>query len=123
MSGARKFAAYGLPPLAVAALIFFLSSQQSIDAPTFPGSDKVAHLCIYGLLGFLNARALFGYGHVRAARWGGALLAIAYGATDELHQRFVPGRMSDPFDLVADALGAIVGASVFVYLALRRAAP
>jgi VanZ family protein len=42
-------------------------------------------------------------------------LASAYGITDELHQLFVPGRVSDPVDWLVDTLGAIVG----VYVATR----
>jgi len=40
----------------------------------------------------------------------GVLIAAAYGATDELHQYFVPGRQADVADLLADAIGAIAAA-------------
>ncbi len=42
----------------------------------------------------------------------GAFLAVAFGVTDEVHQSFVPGRNADLMDLVADALGASLGAVV-----------
>jgi VanZ family protein len=38
------------------------------------------------------------------------LIAILYGVTDEIHQRFVPPRQMDPMDLGADALGATLAA-------------
>ena len=36
-------------------------------------------------------------------------LTTAFGASDELHQLFVPGRSADVHDLVADATGAAAG--------------
>ena len=43
---------------------------------------------------------------------GAVLIASLYGVSDEYHQRFVPGRMFDVLDMVADALGASAGAAV-----------
>ena len=121
MSPAARFVSFALPPIALAGAIFVLSSQESLGGPGFFGSDKVAHFCAYALLAFLTARALWHYGQFRSARWGGALVAIAYGVSDEFHQSFVPGRTSDWRDLVADAIGAAVGASLYVYAVTRRA--
>ena len=39
-------------------------------------------------------------------------IAVAYGATDEVHQMFVPGRTPDVMDVLADAAGALVAAAV-----------
>ncbi len=101
------------PALAYAALIFFLSSQSSFPVPpaiwTF---DKGLHFIEYGGLGFLTARAFFGLG-VKAPVVIGAMAAALYGATDELHQYFVPGRSCDVRDWVADVIGAALGAFVF----------
>jgi VanZ family protein len=33
-----------------------------------------------------------------------------YGVSDEIHQMFVPPRRADPYDLLADALGACAAA-------------
>jgi VanZ family protein len=38
-----------------------------------------------------------------------ALLATLYGAGDEVHQMFTPGRNSDIADALADAVGAAAG--------------
>jgi VanZ family protein len=38
------------------------------------------------------------------------LIAVAYGATDEWHQMYVPSRTADVRDLAADAIGAFVAA-------------
>jgi VanZ family protein len=38
-----------------------------------------------------------------------ASLAIVYAVSDEVHQRFVPGRTAAAGDVGIDALGAVVG--------------
>lgn len=56
------------------------------------------------------------------ARFLAALfLAAAYGASDEFHQYFVPGRDCSGFDLLADIAGSAAGIYVFdrVIRALR----
>ena len=46
-----------------------------------------------------------------------AAIGIAYAATDEVHQAFVPGRHGAVLDVLVDAVGVLIG----VYL-LGRAA-
>jgi VanZ family protein len=108
------------PPLLDLALIFHLSSQ-SRPLPFIPDRffayDKVLHALEYAVLGALLARAAVGAG---AGSRGSVILAAAagsgYGATDEWHQSFVPGRSCDPFDWMADTVGVLVGAVVAVLL-------
>jgi VanZ family protein len=102
------------------AIIFTLSAQSNpLPAVTAHVWDKLLHLAEYSGLAFLLARALVGDGvSWRVALLGATLLASAYGATDEYHQSFVPGRDSNVRDWSADSLGAIVG--VGVYAAARR---
>lgn len=91
-----------------AAAIFTASSIPSarLPAPAFSGADKLVHVAIFALLGWLVARA---------SRRGpaAALGAGAYGALDELHQRFTPGRFMDPWDALADLVGASAGAAAW----------
>jgi VanZ family protein len=98
--------------IAWAGVIFFLSSQPGIDTPPlFPHQDKLLHAIAFGLLGFLVLGGLRpgkdGYSR------GQLLLAIAiagtYGVLDEVHQHFVPGRMPDVLDVLADLIGAVLG--------------
>src|SRR5690349_18653506 len=86
-----------------AAVIFTLSS---VPGRAFPqvallSYDKVLHAMVYGVLGALAWVALRGtWSMARAwAVLGATALAIAYGLTDEFHQRFVPGRSSDLYDV------------------------
>ena len=95
-----------VPPLALMALIFWLSDQP--DLGTGLGfADlvlrKLAHMTEYGLLWVLWARAF------RWRRpWTAALITIGYAATDELHQTTVAGRHGTPVDVAIDAVGVAV---------------
>jgi VanZ family protein len=107
-----------LPALAWAALIFFLSSRRTLPEPPGPLAwDKLQHALGYAAGGFLLARAA-------GVRGRGLAVAIAlgllYGASDEVHQAFVPGRNSDVHDWLADAVGVVAGAFIYRFLALRR---
>lgn len=105
--------------LGYAGLIFFLSSQSTLPVPKgILGFDKVIHCVEYAVLAFLIARALArGAGPNRGAIAAivAALLSTTYGASDEFHQSFVPGRSSDGYDLVADAVGSLLGAAAFTF--------
>jgi len=90
--------------------IFYVSS---IPEPPIPvGTDKPLHWLAYLGLAVVVVRALAG-GLPRRIGVGLALSAmlitIGYGATDEVHQLFVPGRSGDVYDLMADAGGALAG--------------
>lgn len=108
------------PPLAEVIALFLLSHQPKL--PDTPGGDKVAHVAAYFVLGFFVARglALGAVWSARAVAVGGAGLATLHGLFDELHQSFVPGRDASVDDVVADAIGAILGALAFSALARWR---
>lgn len=109
---ARRVILWG-PVVLYMALIFTVSAQHRV--PDVPGgfNDKQMHAAAYAGLSGLACRAVAGsLGAVSPsaalAGWG---IATAYGATDELHQAFVPGRSSDVMDLVADSAGAAAAAA------------
>ena len=104
-----------LAAIAWAILIFYLSSQPGIDAPMlFPGQDKLFHLVVFGILGFFVMGSLPAArdGYRRRQLWWVALAVMLYGVSDEFHQHFVAGRTVEFFDVVADALGGLLGAWV-----------
>lgn len=105
----RRFARW-VWPLAIAALIFFASSRSHVRSPGLTRvDDKIAHFAVYGLLATLVCRVGGGW---RGAIW--SLLAVsAFGASDEWHQSFVPGRMCDVKDWVADTLGAVLAIALY----------
>ncbi len=116
------------------ALIFAASSLSS-DAIESTGAGKASrsapavanqvtvHLIEFGVLAALLFRALALQGALSALRLGLVVAAVttAYGATDEFHQSFVPGRYPSWLDIAYDAAGAILGASMaFAWIWLRR---
>ena len=106
-----------LPALAWAALIFAFSAQPTLPVDLELGTDKLAHLLAYAVLG-----ALLAHGQTRSG-WpaiAACALGLAYGASDEWHQSFVPGRSVDLADWIADATGVVAG--VLFYHWLRRRA-
>jgi len=107
----RNVAAYQLPVVLWAASIFVLSGIQTFPVSRTPlGLDKIAHWVMFFVFCGLAWRALYYQSASKAlkryALLGAFILAVGYGALDELHQVFVPGRSSDLYDLAADALGA-----------------
>ena len=113
----------GWPPLAWAALIFLVSHQSrplQLAAP-FPHADKLVHAGIFAVLAGLTARGILSLGQGGRRALGVAVLAASlYGAIDEWHQSFVPGRDPDPVDWAADTAGALLGAALVVGLPRRR---
>jgi VanZ family protein len=103
-----------LPLFLWALLIFISSSIPDVTLPEFEiiSSDKLAHLIIYIILSALLYRAIaYQDRFPKLARWSFGwtfIFAVAYGATDEFHQLFVPNRDASFLDLAADALGAFI---------------
>lgn len=109
----KRWISAALPVVLYAAAIFLLSAQSSL--PKTHVWDKAAHFCEYAVLGFLLARAIHLVTGWNLLRCGvlAVLLATGYAFTDEVHQYFVPGRDSDPLDVVADCLGSITGSTAY----------
>ena len=115
---------YWVLSLLYMALIFVVSSweQPPLPMPEFEWLtiDKLYHFIEYAILGGLLAIAF-----VKAKPavmpskliWLVAtVLSILYGASDEWHQTFVPGRFATLADWVADVLGSIAGVlAVYLY--------
>ncbi len=94
-----------LPVVAWAAVIFALSSIPHLSSGLGTWDTvlrKCAHVTEYAILSALLLRAL---GRALPA----FLAALAYAASDELHQHFVRGRHSSGVDVAIDAAGILVG--------------
>lgn len=103
------------PPLALMALIFFLSAQQ--DLSTGLGTidlvgRKFVHAGIFGLLCLLLWRALAPHLPPQTALAAALMATVAYAVSDELHQTFVPTRSGSPLDVAIDTVGAIAAVLV-----------
>jgi VanZ family protein len=101
-------------PLGFAATIVVESSQSRVVVPAgIWQGDKVVHFLAFGLLATVTLRAL----RLESARWRAVVAVVVvslFGASDELHQHFTPGRSCEVFDWLADTLGA--GVAVALYL-------
>ena len=55
----KDYRIYRIMALGWMAMIFFLSSKSDLPAPSFFwGQDKITHMLVFGVLGFLFARSL-----------------------------------------------------------------
>lgn len=81
---------------------------------------KGAHVTEYALLAIAIAFAFWNKGYKGYSLFlRSVFLTAAYAATDEFHQRFVPGRSGELRDVLIDSIGAILG--VLLFLAISRA--
>lgn len=105
-------------PVLVWALVIFLFSTLSVTPTTeIYWQDfvvkKTAHIIEYGIFATLLYRALR---REEVEKLNAGLLAILvsviYGASDEFHQGFTPGREPRFRDVVFDTIGAIGGVYV-----------
>jgi VanZ family protein len=105
-----------LPAPLLAGVIWLLSSQSILPQPKgILGWDKLQHFAAFTVLA-----AAVGI-WISPAFWKrrpalslllAALVGSAYGAVDEFHQYFVPGRECSFWDWLADTFGAFFGATV-----------
>jgi VanZ family protein len=125
--GIRKdFSAYQLPFFAWAVAIFIGSS---IPASAFPDSplfsqDKLLHFLVFFGFALLLERALHHQvrlpGLARRSHLATVVITVFYGAFDEFHQFFVPGRTPDIKDLLADTAGALIAVTLLWLISKRR---
>jgi hypothetical protein len=102
-----------IPGPVILALSFYSSSRSTLpDVGGLMNLDKVVHLvCFAGLAGawswYFNATS---WKNHRVRNLLICILAVSiYGALDEFHQSFTPGREVSVYDWVADTLGAVLG--------------
>ncbi len=103
------------------ALVFGLSSIPDLGPPDvgLPMADKFCHLSEYGVLGILFARAQLAGVSRRRALLSGALLGLLIGAIDESYQSGTPGREVSALDVLADTVGAALGALAWTLWSAR----
>jgi len=95
-----------------AAVLFLLSELPGTGAGLPAGTDKWVHGGLYLILGLSLA-----WGKTRTGSGVPAvlllLIGVGYGALDEWHQSFVPGRDVSVGDWVADSAGVMIGLLLF----------
>jgi hypothetical protein len=118
----RRFFIYWGPVILWSFAIFIVSNRTVPKSSEFFWQDfvvkKLAHIFEYAVLSTLFYRALLneGLGKKNAGIWAIILTAL-YGASDEYHQSFIPGRQSTIRDIVIDSFGAGLAVSlIWTYL-------
>lgn len=107
-------------PVVLWAAALFVASAQPDLGPAGRIPDYLSHASAYMVFALLLARALAGgFPRILSARGQllVVLLATLYGASDEYHQSFVPGRDASLADVVKDFGGAVLGAWLYRRLA------
>lgn len=103
---------FWLPVAAWCGLIFALSSVPGLESGLSWDFTlrKGAHMFEYAVLFLLIRRALAGTTQFSrgACVSTAVMLAVLYAVSDEFHQSFVPNRGASSFDVMIDAVGALV---------------
>lgn len=107
-----------IPLLVTMATIFILSHQpgDTLQLPSLPGLDKVAHVVVYGVLAASALYAITPYSppyDPRARAAAVVVFCVLFGLADEYHQSFIPGRWASGWDLLADGLGCAMVVGVW----------
>ena len=92
----------------------------TFEPGAWSGSDKIAHLLEYAILGFLIHRALGARGIWAFVAAVGTASLI--GGLDEIYQSTVPGRFPSLYDWLADTSGGFVGVGLRSVLESRQIA-
>jgi len=115
-----------VPAPLLALAIWILSSLSTLPLPDTGLSfqDKLLHAGAYGILA-LVVSLWVSPGYIRRCQWHAwmiiVLISAAYGALDEVHQSFIPGRDTSFYDWLADLAGALIGASFAIFILNRHA--
>ncbi len=105
---------YHLPAMLYAGLIIVLSSIPHLQSPKlgFFSADKLIHFSEYAVFSFLFYRSFEHSLAIKSRLNSGSMAALltfalllVFAVGDEFHQKFVPGRFADVFDVLADILG------------------
>ncbi|MGQ9818555.1 MAG: VanZ family protein [Candidatus Kapaibacteriales bacterium] len=98
----------------MAILIFVLSSLHKpfVEINQFVWEDKLIHFLVFFAFGIslllpLSSRILKSEKEKKAILLV-VIIGLLYGAIDEIHQSYVPGRVCDLTDWIADAVGVIL---------------
>ena len=114
-----------VPSLAVAAGIFALSSLpgQHVPGVWLPNADKLAHCFVYAMLGAALAFGIHRRRILQRPDWlvlAVLVIGTLYGISDELHQLYTPNRSCEFFDVLADAVGSLIGGGLYARFFVRR---
>jgi VanZ family protein len=86
--------------------------------PSLGWADKAVHLGLFLVLTVLVVRSCRATARLARPVLTGASLAFVYAVLLELFQGVIPGRLWDPFDVLAGGVGVLIG--LFLQLVVQR---
>jgi VanZ family protein len=111
-------------PLIIYWVLLFIATSLPVERlPSIGFTDKINHFIAYFILAILvnltliyqrKSRLLFNKAPIATI-----VICLFYGALDEVHQMFVPGRFAETLDWVADVIGT-VAAVLLIYFLINR---
>jgi VanZ family protein len=115
-------AVFWIPALLWGGLTFFLATIPRVGSSTETAEHKIGHIAVFATLAATVVWAL-DRGHALRSSKSLAialLITAAYGASDEWHQKYVPGRSCEFSDVVLDTVaGAVALFAWYVGQSLR----
>ncbi len=103
-------------------LVAFSIPSANLPVLTFELADKLEHAVAFFVLGLLWMRALRGSYTRRAAVT--LAIGVLFGVATEVYQGVMPiGRLADPLDAVADAVGTGLAVGVALFASGKKAVP
>ena len=110
----KRFLTLWLPVVVWMGVIFIGSSIGNVPRVGGKTTDgvvhRIAHIAEFAVLGVLLLRAISKNKPVTKRNLIMTLIGVAvYGASDEFHQRFTPGRSSEGLSVLLDMAGGIIG--------------
>ena len=120
-----KFFVYQFPVILWAVIIFTISSMPHIVGikPQWTKYDKIVHFIEYGVFGYFLTRALYYQNNVSIKKISiilALIIGILFAGIDEMHQKYIPGRLESFWDFIADAAGIIVAQFFFIGKSLKN---
>lgn len=111
----KKLAKWWLPVIVWMIVIFIGSSIGNVPRVGGKTTDgivhRAAHILEFAILGALLLRATSKDKPITKREVIVTLIVVAlYGASDEFHQRFTPGRSSEGLSVLFDVAGGLIGA-------------
>lgn len=122
----RPFALWPAIIWGVILAFLMLLPQDAFPESKLLSYDKLAHIAVFALLSVLVATGFLlksnNQEYKTIHRTKTLTICVVYGLVLEILQQFVPGRMSDIYDLLANLIGVLLGVIVFTFFIKNKLA-
>lgn len=117
---------YHLPPVLWALIILVAMSIPANYIPKVKifGYDKVAHIGVFMVFGMLVYRSIINWQRKNISIFQSILFSLLsvmfFGFFSEAYQQFIPGRMPDIYDFIADTIGGLIAIPIILIYNLYK---